>query len=523
MSQRSSRKKIFYKRKSFFIFLGLIIGISISAALYETSVYFSTDESCMSCHVHPHADESWQMSSHMMNKSGTKVHCVDCHLPPTSNTVDHYSAKLKLGLKDVWSYLTKDSADHVWNRKSDLEYVYKMIPNESCKECHYNLFPEGLNDDGVTAHLYYEDNEEKLGLHCISCHLDVGHHDPNYVHGKLEGIPMGNQTPVDSSMYFKEATKITEFADFTEQIPNTPISFKMVAIQGGTFKMGSESSESFHKEDETPAHDVTLSNFYMAEVETTWDMYWAFYASTMSEGRTPPEVVFANNSNNPDVDGVSGPTAPFGFPDQGWGGGSRPAITMTHYAAETFCQWLSLKTGKKYRLPTEAEWEYAARGGRNTPYFFDGDPKDFSDFGFWRKFFSAKTEGISDYVIYGKNSQNKTQDPSMVKPNPFGLKNMLGNVYEYCADKYDPDTYKNRNGNVKNPLVTSGESWVIRGGNFASDASDLRCASRFQTDYDAWLKTDPQQPKSIWWLSDIKGIGFRIVCETDFSPILEQE
>ena len=71
----------------------------------------------------------------------------------------------------------------------------------------------------------------------------------------------------------------------------------------------------------------------------------------MSEGRTPPETVYANNSN-PNVDAISGPTPPFGFPDQGWGGGDRPAITMTHYAAETFCQWLSKKTGKTYRLPT---------------------------------------------------------------------------------------------------------------------------------------------------------------------------
>lgn len=253
----------------------------------------------------------------------------------------------------------------------------------------------------------------------------------------------------------------------------------------------------------------------MAEVETTWDQYWAFFASTMSEGRTSPEEVYANNLKAMDVDAISGPTPPFGYPDQGWGSGDRPAITMTHYAAQTFCQWLSEKTGKKYRLPTEAEWEYAARGGTQTPYFFTGSPKDFSDEGFMRKFIKAKTDSISAFVIYDKNSDGRTQEPSTVLPNPFGLKNMLGNVLEYCADKYDEKAYEKRSGNTLNPLVTEGDEYVVRGGNYMSDAADIRSATRGHTKHDDWLRTDPQQPKSIWWYSDMKGIGFRVVCEPD--------
>ena len=83
-------------------------------ALYKTSVYFSTDESCMMCHVHPHVENSWKLSKHVNNGSGVKTHCVACHLPPQTNTWKHYSAKAKLGMKDVWSYLTKDSADFNW-------------------------------------------------------------------------------------------------------------------------------------------------------------------------------------------------------------------------------------------------------------------------------------------------------------------------------------------------------------------------------------------------------------------------
>jgi formylglycine-generating enzyme required for sulfatase activity/nitrate/TMAO reductase-like tetraheme cytochrome c subunit len=467
----------------------------------------------MICHVHPHVEASWKLSSHVNNGSGVTVHCVDCHLPPKHQTVNHYMAKARLGIKDVWSYLTKDSADFNWELKSELEHAVKYIPNESCKECHRNLFPRGVTDDGITAHLYYEENEKKLDLQCISCHLDAGHNNPNYTHGKMTGIPgAGAVTSGAAKPVFSEATAVTAFADYVEQIPGTSVSFQMVAIPGGTFRMGSTKKEPFHRDDEAPVRTVTLSPFFMAEVETTWEQFWAFYGHTASEGRTPPEKVYANNSN-PDVDAISGPTPPFGLPDQGWGFGDRPAITMTHYAAETFCQWLSKKTGKKYRLPIEAEWEYAARGGTETPYFFPGNPKDFSERGFWRKFFAAKTDSISAYVIYTANSRNKTQEPILVKPNPFGLKNMLGNVMEYCADKYDPQAYAKSGEMVTDPLVTEGEEWVVRGGNYTADAADVRAAARDCSHHAAWLKTDPQQPKSIWWYSDIRGIGFRIVCE----------
>lgn len=503
-----------HQRKGVYLSIGIFIGIVFVAALYQTSVFFSTNESCMMCHVHPHAEENWMLSVHVNNSSGVMVNCVDCHLPPKDDTWAHYTAKVSLGARDLWGFLTKDPEKIDWDKKSELEHAVKYIPNESCVKCHQNLFPQGVTDEGITAHLYYEENAEKLDLQCISCHLDVGHYNPNYSHGQMTGIPgLSTTTTVDSSLFFKEPTAISSFTNFTEQVPGTMVSFNMIAIDGGTFKMGSPEKEPFRNEDESPLHDVTLSPFFMAEVETTWDMYWTFYAETMSEGRTPPETVYTNNRNAIDVDGISGPTPPFGYPDQGWGQGDRPAITMTHYAAETFCQWLSEKTGKKYRLPTEAEWEYAARGGSESAYFFPGSPKDFSDQGFMKNIFKPKTDGISSYVIYAKNSENRTQTPAEVSPNPYGLKNMLGNVMEYTSDKYDPKAYANRTGATKDPKVTEGEEWVIRGGMYSSDAADVRSARRSHTQHDAWLKTDPQQPKSIWWYSDIKGIGFRVVCE----------
>ena len=226
-----------------------------------------------------------------------------------------------------------------------------------------------------------------------------------------------------------------------------------------------------------------------------------------------PAVIYANNTRE-DIDAVSGPTPPFGAPDQGWGMGSRPAITMTHYAAQTFCQWLSLKTGRTYRLPTEAEWEYAVRGGTDTPYWFEGSPKKFSQEGFMRGVFKADTAVIATNVVYAANSGNRTQEPSRVAVNPFGLKNMLGNVMEYCSDWYAEDAYASlQDGAVDPQGPAEGAEYVVRGGSYASDAAQVRSAARGSTHHDDWLRTDPQNPKSIWWYSDIKGIGFRVVCE----------
>ena len=497
------------KRKKYLLTAlgGTALGVLLTLAGSYTFTVTSTNSSCAACHVHPEAETSWKQSVHFSNGSGVSTDCAACHLPP-EGTMAHFTAKVRMGLWDVWMYLTHDKEDLDFESKRNAEYATGIVFNTSCKRCHTNLFPQGITDDGTAAHLYYEDNEEKLNLQCISCHLDAGHFLPGYKHEKMEQTPIDTTGPV-----YEQAAVLNGFSDFTETVPGTRASIHMVAVKGGTFTMGSQQGDKFSNDDEYPAHQVTVSDFYMAEAEITWDQYWAFYSETMSEGRTKPETIYANNTR-PDVDAVSGPTPPFGMPDQGWGMGSRPAITMTHYAAETFCQWLRLKTGKNYRLPTEAEWEYAARGGSDTPYFFEGKASSFSSEGLWNSIFGADTTGISRYAIYALNSKGRTQEPSRVKANPFGLKNMLGNVMEYCQDWYAEDAYAQvADGAIDPQGPASGTDYVVRGGCYCDDAKDLRCAARRRSDYDAWLKTDPQNPKSIWWLSDIKGIGFRIVCD----------
>ena len=497
-------------------FIGVIVTFIIVILSQKAIKVTSTDEYCQSCHIHPMADDSWKKSTHFYNKSGVKVHCVECHLPPKDQP-DYLVHKARTGLKDLYGFYFKDPKSFDWESKGMLEHAVKIVYNESCIKCHQNLYTKGLSTDGGTAHLYYEKNAEKLNLQCINCHLDAGHYNPNYKHERMKGAPVLDTT---AQNLFREPAVVTTFENYTEKIPNTTVSFNLVAIKGGTFNMGSTEKEPFHEKDESPVRAVTVSPFFMGEVEVTWDEYWAFFASTMSEGRVDPNEVMQKNANSPDA--VTGPTPPFGIPDQGWGSGKRPAITMTHYAATIYCQWLSKVTGKRYRLPTEAEWEYACRAGSETPYFFDGNPKKLSKEGLRSKIFGSDTTVINSYVVYLANAKGKTQEPSFVKPNPFGLKNTLGNVMEYCADWYAEDAYTKTGANVTDPKGPSeGTEFVIRGGNYNADAKDLRSAARDFTKTVDWLKTDPQQPKSIWWYSDIKGIGFRVICEPDSSIIIK--
>ena len=491
------------------IVLGVfVLGIVLAMTLITVDTRTSTSDYCTSCHSHEEADRLWKQSPHYLNGSGTVTDCAACHLPPKEAGINrYYRIKLKMGAKDMWAKTFKDKDQIDWAAKRTQDYAPHIVYNESCVKCHQNLYPEGISDDGIAAHLHYEENAEKLQLNCVSCHLNAGHYIPGYTHQKLQGT-----MDTGSGEIYEAPAALTRFESFTETVPGTNASIRMVAVPGGEFLLGSPRKEPRRNADEGPQKRVRISRFFMAETEITWQQFWSFYNETMSEGRTPPSVIYAANSR-PDIDAVSGPTPPFGFPDQGWGMGNRPAITMTHYAAETFCQWLSLKTGKTYRLPTEAEWEYAARGGTETPYFFEGDPKRFDPKGL-RRLFKADTTRIASYVIYSGNSPARTQEPSQVKANPLGLKNMLGNVMEYCSDFYAENAYEQIPDGALDPKgPASGSEYVVRGGSYADNAGEVRCAARSHTHHDDWLRTDPQNPKSIWWYSDIKGIGFRVVCE----------
>ncbi|QGY46877.1 SUMF1/EgtB/PvdO family nonheme iron enzyme [Maribellus comscasis] len=495
-----------YKRLLLVILVGFVLGIAAFVFSHKVVKATSTNESCEMCHVHPHVTESWKLSVHYDTRVGIKISCVDCHLPPKGRKF--LKEKIKASAKDLYGYIFKDSTEFNWDAKSTLEQAQHFVFKESCVNCHQNLFPLTLIKEGQEAHLYYSQNEEEL--RCINCHLYVGHYNPNALHGKnVDFGSVGNE----NMEKFTEAAVVTSLEDFTETIPGTAVELTMKAIPGGSFIIGSPDGEQFRKADEGPQKQINISPFFMAEVELTWDAYLAFCSATAAEGRTTDTE---GRRTEKDVDAISGPTPPYMQPDQNWGVGSRPAITMSYHSSETFCKWLSQVTGKTYRLPTEAEWEYAARGGTETPFFFEGDPKDFGGQGFIRKLFGKGSEVINAYVVYDKNSGLRSAEPGGVKFNPFGLKNMLGNVAEYTADWYTEDAYtKLKNGETDPKGPVSGEEHVIRGGSFKSSIGEVRSAARAHTESVAWMKTDPQMPKSIWWLSDCNFVGFRVVCEYD--------
>ncbi len=506
-------KKLFFPKKrrySIVLFYGFLIGVIFIILSAKVMDYTSTDEFCMSCHVHPHAEDNWRLSSHYDNKSGIVVHCVQCHLPPPG-TIHYFTAKAVTGARDVYGMIFKDTDNINWEAKRQLSAAVKHTYEESCISCHQNLFPLQLSEEGMHAHLYYDDNRDELN--CLNCHLHVGHFSEH----AQQTIDFGLQKMVSiETEIFPEAAIVKEFERFTETIPGTAVAFDMLPIPGGRFKIGSPDNEPGRRENEGPQRDVEVSPFFMSEIQVSWDMYMAFFRETMSEGRLDQGAFIASADRDPLIDGISGPTPPWGSPDQGWGYGKRPAITMTWHAANVFCEWLSLKTGKNYRLPTEAEWEFAARGGTETPYFFEGDPRKFTRERFWNRLWGPDTTNINSYVIYEENSMARTQTPDIVKPNPFGLRNMLGNVWEYCSDYYDENIFAMYPAEtvIQNPQgPATGSERVIRGGSFRSDAFEVRSASRSRTRHDAWLLTDPQLPKSIWWYSDVFDVGFRVVMD----------
>jgi formylglycine-generating enzyme required for sulfatase activity len=244
----------------------------------------------------------------------------------------------------------------------------------------------------------------------------------------LLALSLGSQEPFDRKAY-------------EEKIPGTLVSFKMLPIPDGEFK------------------GEKIKNLYAAETEVTWDLFDIYtYRLDLTA-----EQIAAN------VEVESRPSRPYGAADRGFGHAGYAALGMKPYNANLFCAWLSKKTGKKYRLPTEAEWEYLARAGA-----------------------TSEPSNLEEVAWFWDNADGTAQPVGKKKPNAWGLYDTLGNVGEWAT-------------RAKQPPVLCGGSW--------NDKKSAVGYTARQVEIPKWNDIDPQNPKSKWWVYSAPFVGFRVVCE----------
>ena len=287
----------------------------------------------------------------------------------------------------------------------------------------------------------------------------------------------------------------TSFKKYEQLIPGSSLKFIMLPIPAGTFTFGSAAKDKMKEADETPQHTIKLSAFWMGAYEVTFDEYNLFFNDI-------------SLSQNIVTDAVTRPSSPYIDMTLGMGkDGGFPANSMQQFGALMYCKWLYKKTGIFFRLPSEAEWEYACRAGSTTIYPFGDD--------------AAK---MDEYAWYKKNSENKYHKVGQKKPNAWGLYDMLGNVGEWVLDQYQADYFTSLIDNTADPvrLPDAKHPRTVKGGAYNDEAKELRSANRLMSD-PVWNRRDPQIPRSRWWNADAPFVGFRIVRPVKQPTVTEAE
>lgn len=298
---------------------------------------------------------------------------------------------------------------------------------------------------------------------------------------------------------------------YLAKIPGTDAFFWMVPIPGGTFLMGSPDDQFGHRGDEGPQVEMAISPFWMGKTEVTWREYWTYMRLEKVFKQFSREGVRELDKTNR-VDAVSAPSELHdpSFTYHAGDGANEPCASMTPYAARQYTKYLSIMTGAFYRLPTEAEWEYACRAGSTTAYYFGDDP-----------------ESLADHAWYYENSDDQRHAVGRLKPNPWGLYDMYGNVSEWVLDQYSIDHYQRlsqRGERIPKPETkrlsvkrafakpTHVYPRVCRGGGFELDDVDCRSAARLASSKD-WSGDDPNLPRSPWWHASLESnaVGFRLL------------
>jgi len=410
-----------------------------------------------------------------------EFNCVSCH------RADHHDGGLNLETKDQ-AFKGGENGPAIVPFKSGESPVYKLtaLPPD-----HDDLMPPKKKGGPLP----------KDEIQTLKDWIDQGAAWPSNVTliARKKEEAAKDDTQLVQELYDKivaamEAKVPSDMKPYKINIPGSEVSFEMVPIPGGEFTMGSPDNEHGRKPDEGPQHKVKIDPFWMGKCEVTWNEYELFM---FPEEEKKKRVMHKSDPGlHALADAVSRPTTPYVEMSFGMGTDGYPAISMTQHAANTYCKWLSAKLSQFYRLPTEAEWEYACRAGTTTAYSFGDD-----------------VSKLGEYAWYSDNSDFKYQKVGKKKPNPWGLYDMHGNVVEWCLDQYDPDTYKKFVGaTADNPWVKATQPYphVARGGSWDDGPEALRSAAR-RASSRAWKQQDPQLPKSIWYHTDAQFLGFRLI------------
>ena len=356
--------------------------------------------------------------------------------------------------------------------------------------------------------LYFQAISYLIALHCFALSAMAQKPDiisvNNPVPFSKESLPLSELNIVEAIRNHiidtAEKKQAPARTNYSATVPKTGAKYTMLAVSGGEVLMGSPDDEKGRLADEGPQYKAKVDPFWMGKYEVTWDEFKPFLITRTARKRDG--YILKQKYADDFMDLISSPTSPYTEMSFGMGLEGFPAICMTHHAASKYCQWLSSQTGHFYRLPTEAEWEYACRAGTTSAYWCGEDEE------------TANRLEIMD----PEEKRFGYEKIGSTKPNPLGLYDMHGNVMEWCLDGYvedrkevlmkqDPDT------NVfVNPYIPATTRYprVARGGSWYDYPELCRSASRAASSSD-WIVQDPQKPQSLWHLSDAHWLGFRLV------------
>jgi sulfatase modifying factor 1 len=291
---------------------------------------------------------------------------------------------------------------------------------------------------------------------------------------------------------------------YDETIPGTDVTFRMIPVPGGAFRMGSPADEEGRKSDEGPQFEVTVAPIWMGQCEVTWREYKVYMAACdlfKTLQATGSRVVTDANQ----ADAITAPSALYD-PTMTFTNGEdplQPAVTMSQFAARQYTGWLSGLTGRFYRLPSEAEWEYACRAGTTTPWANGADP-----------------DTLEEVAWFADTADDTTHPVGRKKPNPWGLHDMHGNAAEWVIDELLEEGYA-RQSSLPQPVGWAAAiEWplnlsprIVRGGAYYDEPAECRSAARRGSQDEEWKEVDPNYPKSPWWYTEepALGVGMRVV------------